>query len=462
LSEDCIQVHGDWTNDNAIYLGLLLKLVSTDEGGADLGANPALRDATELAFDELAQRVVGLPGTTKGEPRPLVLVECDHGQDAVRAATYLTQTIQVPAILGGYTSGVVITVLSEVTVPGGVFFISPSATSAALSSLQTNHLFWRTVPSDTLQGRVHALVLPQLETQVRAERGASSIKVAMIDKRDAYGTGLRDVTTTTLTFNGKSAADNEADGHFFVRDYPNTDDPAFASFDFSPVVRDVVSFGPDIIFIFGTDEVVGLFSLLERSWPAGTPRPYLLFSDGALVPPFFAAVDALRSDGGSADPRHRVRGTRAADPSGNVFTSFRLRLAASFPGTDPFADTANAYDAAYVVAYGLTALGDAPVTGTNLATSLPRLLTGTLFDVGPDNIGDVFSALADGGSVNLNGASGSLDFDTDSGDVSDDIDIWCLSTGAEGGATLTSSGEIYSATQNALAGPFNVNDRCNY
>jgi branched-chain amino acid transport system substrate-binding protein len=463
LSQDCVNVHGDWANDNAIYIGLLLKLVSSQDGGADLGANPDLRNATELAFDELAQQVVGLPGGKNGKPRPLVLVECDHGKDPVRAASYLTRTVQVPAIIGGYTSGVVITVLSDVTVPDGVLFISPSATSAALSSLSTNHLFWRTVPSDALQGRVHALLLSELEPQVRAERSELSIKVAMVDKGDAYGTGLRDVTTATLTFNGKTAADNQADGDFFVRDYPNTDDPQNANYDFSAIVAAVIAFRPDVVLIFGTDEVVRLFTLLEAQWPADKPRPYLLFSDGALVQPFFDAVDALRRDGGPDDPRRRIRGTRAADPSGSAFTSFRIRLAAAFPGTDPFADTANAYDAAYVVAYGLAALGSAPITGASLATAFHRLLPpGTSFDVGPRDVGKVLTLLTGDGGLDLNGASGNLDFNTATGDVTDDIDVWCLSPDAMGGSCQTSSGEIFSASNGVLLGGFNRGNACGY
>jgi branched-chain amino acid transport system substrate-binding protein len=462
LSEDCVKVRGDWRSPDAIYVGLFLKLTSQEDGGADLGANPDLRDAIELAFSELAVQVVGLPGGKNGAARPLVLVECDHTFDPIRAASYLTQTVRVPAIIGGYTSGVVIDVLQKVTVPQGVLFISPSATSAALSALPTNNLFWRTVPSDALQGRVHALLLPKVEQQIKAERGAAKIKVAMLDKGDAYGHGLRDVMTSTMTFNGETAAQNQTDGNLLVRDYPNTDDPSNAGFDFGPLVTEVTQFLPDVLVLFGTDEVARAFALVEQQWPAGVPRPYLLMSDGALVTPFFEAVDRFRGDGGADDPRRRIRGTSPANPSGATFTSYKLRFGAAYPTSDPYY-TAPAYDAAYVIAYGIAAAQGESLTGASIAKGIHRLLPpGDPIDVGPENIGATLSKLGSGGNVDLNGASGNLDFNPVTGDVTDDIDVWCVGLDSSQTAVQVSSGLVYSATKDGFVGAFNAGNACGY
>jgi branched-chain amino acid transport system substrate-binding protein len=463
LSQDCIKIVGDWSNDNAIYVGLLLKLISADDAGLDLGANPDMQSAVELAFNEFAHQVVGLPGGKGGKPRPLVLVECDHTFDAVRAAAYLADTVKVPAIIGAYTSGVAISVLTNVTVPDGVLFISPSATSAALTTLATDNLFWRTIPSDALQGRVHSLVLPGLEAQVNAERGTTSIRVAMVDKGDAYGTGLRDVMTSTMTFNGKSAAANQSEGRFLLRNYPDTDDPKNANYDFSTIATEVAQFDPDIAVLFGTDEIAKVFAGIESAWPAGKPRPYYLFSDGALVQNFYDAVEARRGDGGADDPRRRIRGTYGATPSGSVFSSFQLRLASASPESDPYAGAANAYDAAYAVAYGLAAIGNQPLTGANLALAFRKLVPpGTPYDVGPNNISPVLQALQAGVGIDLRGASGSLDFNTATGDVTTDIDVWCLAPNASLTTSFSPSGQTYSATGDTLVGQFNQGNVCQF
>src|SRR5262249_33667432 len=155
------------------------------------------------------------------------------------------------------------------------------------------------------------------------------------------------------------------------------------------------------------------------------------------------AIDRLRGDGGVDDPRRRVRGTTAANPSGPTFQQYKLRLAAQFPRTNP-SYTAASYDAAYVVAYGIAAGSD--LSGAGIAKGIHRLLAGDAIDVGPSNIGRALNTLASGASFNLNGASGALDFDAVTGDVIDDIDVWCIGLDLSQKATQVSSGLLYSAT----------------
>jgi branched-chain amino acid transport system substrate-binding protein len=111
-----------------------------------------------------------------------------------------------------------------------------------------------------------------------------------------------------------------------------------------------------------------------------------------------------------------------------------------------------------MIAYGIAANGSNPITGVNIAKGLTKLVGGTeKIDVGPARLGAGVAALSGGGSVDLNGTSGPLDFDPSTGEARSDIAVWCLRVDPNttnivyGDAT----GQTYNATENKLNGTFN-------
>jgi branched-chain amino acid transport system substrate-binding protein len=114
----------------------------------------------------------------------------------------------------------------------------------------------------------------------------------------------------------------------------------------------------------------------------------------------------------------------------------------------------SSYDAFYVLAYATLALGREPVTGTSLARAIARLLPpGRPIDVGPSGIFDGLNTLTAGGNVDLNGATGRLDFDTETGEAPVDLAVLCVRPAARGDAVdSVESGLIYDATTRALRG----------
>ena len=107
-----------------------------------------------------------------------------------------------------------------------------------------------------------------------------------------------------------------------------------------------------------------------------------------------------------------------------------------------------------MIAYAAYALGDAPVTGASLASVIPRLTPpGTPINVGPTEIFDAINKLAGGGRVDLNGATGPLDFDPATGDAVVDLAVLCVDVDARGAAAGNrESGLIYDATSRTLRG----------
>src|SRR3972149_8084801 len=113
---------------------------------------PRFEGAARLAIEQV-NAAGGIPGL--GIVQLAVRDSGTNPDVGVASATELVNTVGIQALFGAAASGVTIPITS-VTVPAGVFQISPSATSPALSGLQDNDLVFRTAPPDSLQGIVLA------------------------------------------------------------------------------------------------------------------------------------------------------------------------------------------------------------------------------------------------------------------------------------------------------------------
>ncbi len=143
----------------------------------------------EFAGFDLAIKDINDAGGALGKP-----VEGIKGDSGDATTDTANQTVDrelaqnVDAIIGAASSGVSLTVIDKITGAGVVEF-SPANTSKKLSTYPDKGLYFRTAPSDILQGAV----LGQL---VAADGNKN---VAIIARNDAYGTGLLEDTTSALT-----------------------------------------------------------------------------------------------------------------------------------------------------------------------------------------------------------------------------------------------------------------------
>jgi hypothetical protein len=94
------------------------------------------------------------------------------------------------------------------------------------------------------------------------------------------------------------------------------------------------------------------------------------------------------------------------------------------------------------------------VTGSNIAAAFSRLLPpGKPIEVGPSNIFEAFNTLRAGQNIDLVGSSGSLDFDTTTGQAPTDDVILCVGSNEDGSASEgVESGLTYDATAKKLVG----------
>ena len=160
----------------------------------------------------------------------------------------------VKAILGAASSGTSLQFIDQV-VGAGVIQFSPANTSAALTTYDDKGLYFRTAPSDVLQGEV-------LGNLIAAD---GHEKIAMIVLNDSYGTGLAAFTTEAF---------EAAGGEVLAAPTFNTGDT-----NFSAQVSEVLATSPDAIVLITFEEVRTIIPQLVSQFPADK----LYFVDGNLA-----------------------------------------------------------------------------------------------------------------------------------------------------------------------------------
>jgi len=438
LSADCPKVYGDPSNDDAIVLGGLYTL-----SGVNQSSGSARMQSIELAIDDFTQTVVGLPGGSGGKPRPLVLVECDDQSDnghATDAANHLIE-VGVPAIIGPGGSGLATAVIQNATIPAGVLVVSASATSTSLSGI--NSLFWRTAPSDTVQAIAMQDQIGAIDTAFKtANPTITKLKLAIAYQNNTYGTGLYGAVTTGLQLNGVALTDASNNGFFDPLQYDAT------SLDPSSAAATVVANADNLVVGIGTTEIITKFlTPIETNWLGATARPFYLFSDAGEKPEMLTAVtgnDALRA---------RIRGT-VPGTNNTLFGAFSIQYQGKYGSSANVFGMAGSYDALYLIAYDIVSLGTQPITGASLAGAMSKMVGGQKLAVGASNIKTALQVLESGNAIDIDGASGPLDFDLNQHEAKSDITVWCISKDGTGNPVFASSGRYYDAPSQSMKGTF--------
>lgn len=165
-------------DDGILRIGLLLPQRSEEGSWLGLPASSAARDAVN---------VVNQNGGFNGED--VELVSEDEGDDAEDASASIDRLINqgVDAVVGPASSNVALATLPQL-MSAGILTCSPTATSLLLDDYPNRELFFRTVPSDSLQMAAVA--------QVAESSGLNS--VVIFYSNDQFGQGLLDAATARI------------------------------------------------------------------------------------------------------------------------------------------------------------------------------------------------------------------------------------------------------------------------
>lgn len=432
-NDDCPKVIADKTDildDNAIYIGLI---VPQDINGAQS------EDAVDLARKEIKQAFGGgvLPATPGGPKRPLVFIDCNNELGAAtRAAQFLVNDVQVPALTGLFVSSDVLSVAQQVTIPGNVLATSPNATAAAISGLAANDhgLVFRLAPPDTVVMTVVSPFIQQyLDPKARALDmlgPTDPLRVYLMHSGDGSGIFSAQTLEKILVVNNMSVADNLTANNMKIKNLGDPNDKVNnpnPQLNYSNAVSEILTFQPHlVIYVGGPESYPFLLPQIEKLWPMGTPRPLYFASTAwqALVVPTIAANQNLRQ---------RVFGFQplAEGYDQNAFNAWVTSLKSTFgelqnqniaPAYSP-----NVYDLTYLYAYAILATGADDITGPNLVKGMQRLTVNGTDSVafGPQDLPRAASLLASGKNFDYSGVNGLIHF-TPQGDREAIAATWCV------------------------------------
>lgn len=275
-----------------IKIGIILGFTGPIES-----MTPGMANSAELALKEVNESGLFLNG------QKLVSIRADttcvDTSIAQAAADRLVTAEKVAAIIGSDCSGASIAIVNNVAMPNGVVMISPASTSPALTTINDNGYFFRTVPSDARQGEVLA--------QILKERGTSQIAISYAN--EDYGRGLSDSFTQSFVANG---------GKVTVA-APHDDGKG----DYSAEVGTLAAAGGEMLAVFGRADQGGS-GIVQTSLESGAFETFLL-GDGmysrALLEAFGSSLDGSIgvvpwSQGEGADSFERTAKAANFDPDG--------------------------------------------------------------------------------------------------------------------------------------------------
>jgi branched-chain amino acid transport system substrate-binding protein len=282
---------------------------------------------------------------------------------------------------------VTFTVIDKIT-SNGVLQISPANTAPSLTDYPDNGLYFRTAPSDALQGAVQA--------SNAIDNGFTA--GATIARKDPYGEGLQNAFV----------ADFEAGGGTVTAAL--TYDPTAASFEAE--VAEIAASNPEFVQVVGFDESTKLIQEMIKQG-IGPQDVQIYLADGNLSTTAFKDFPK--------DTMTGVIGTvPTGDPSVDV-EAFNGKLLEQDPELTDFAYGAQAYDATILVALAAEYAGCAD--GTAMAAAMPMIANA---DAGGEACGtyaDCLAIIQAGGQPDYNGVTGPLDFNEYGDPKSATIDV---------------------------------------
>ncbi len=352
-----------------LKIGLLMDFSS--------GSAEVLRDR-QRAFD-LAIKHVNDGGGVFGRPVAVAVGDTTASPEtAVEEARRLVEVEGVHAIVGPNSSANTLPVAERVIGPAGVPTITFSASSPKLTKAADNDFLFRTAPSDVSQGPVHA--------RVAREQGFDNVGVLHVD--NAWGQGLAGAFAAAWDGAVKTVAVGRDQTSFLA------------------ALRESASGGAQALVVIAFETAAEI--MVREAIDDGLYGRFV-FGDAAK------RLSLVRSIGG--DRLGGMYGTGPATaPDSAASAAWEAAYIAEYGALPVLAYVKEAYDAVVAVALAAQAAG-----GVDGAAIRDRLRTvgaapGAVVTAGPRGVTDALRILAQGGEIDYEGASGSVDWD-ENGDL---------------------------------------------
>jgi len=346
----------------------------TGDGTLTVGALlPATGDLAflgppEFAGVDLAVSDINAAGGVLGQD--VVQVKGDSGDGTPNIAPRETTVLldqEADVIVGAASSSVSLSVIDKIT-GAGVVQISPANTSTAFDTYDDKGLYFRTAPSDVLQGAVMANLV--------REDGFSNI--AIMARQDSYGEALADQVEQRFTDAGGSVIAKEL--------YDAT------ASNFGAEVQSIAAKQPEAIVLIAFDETTKIIPEMISNG-IGPKDVQIYFVDGNT------ADYSDEFDNGT------LAGVRATYPGAELTDDFRQRLLGADKKLTEFTYGPESYDATILAALAATAAEDD--SGEAIASKLQEVSVGgtkcTAYE-------ECLTMLESGEDIDYDGVSGPIDF----------------------------------------------------
>jgi ABC-type branched-subunit amino acid transport system substrate-binding protein len=375
--------------DGTLELGFILP-----ETGPLAFLGPPQIEAVRLAVDDI-NAAGGVLDTD------VTLAEGDEAGDPTVASQSAQRLLSdgVDAIVGAASSGMSLAIVDAVT-NAGVAQCSASNTSPTFTNYEDDGLYFRTAPTDALQGPVLA------ETIV----GDGHTNVALLARGDDYGQGLLNATASAL----------EEQGATVVAEIVY--DPEAANFDSE--IQQVANAGADAVAVIAFDEGAQLLTgLVEQGMGPADIGVY--------------GADGLRSNelASLVDPNDAsvLDGMKGTAPAGEAAEDFVNRFKEA-SGLDDTTFAAQAYDCTIMVA--LAAVAAESDAGADLAAEMVNISReGTKCT----SFQECKDLLDQGEDIDYDGASGAVDLIDEGEPETGTYEVWQID--AEGNVSTVTTVE---------------------
>jgi len=364
-------------------------------GDGTLNVGYVLPETGQLAFLgppqiqalKLAVKQINADGGVLGKQIPDPVAADEAGDQAVAqqsADRVLASNVQ--AVIGAAASGMTLAIIDKIT-GAKVVECSASNTAPTFTNYRDGGYYFRTAPSDVLQG-------PVLADTVVSD---GYTNIAIVARADDYGKGLADATAKSLRQAGATVAFN------------STYDPNATNF--NATVQKVVNAKPDAVVVIAFEEGKQILKgLIETGYGPGKVGVY--------------GADGLRSEElpKLVDPNNPsvLAGMKGTAPASAENAQFVNSLQQFAPSLKELQFAPQAYDCMNVIA----------LAGEQAGTNNPAVFKNDMVAVTRDGTKcSTFAAckslIGAGTNIDYQGVSGPLDF---------------IAAGEPGGATI----EVYS------------------
>ena len=345
---------------------------------------PPAIEATNLAVKDINAANQGIK---------ISITQKDSGDTSTNIATQSVTSLLasgVTAIVGAESSSVSLTVIDQIA-KAGVVELSPANTSPTFSTYADNGFYWRTAPSDVLQGKVLG--------QKVLKDGATN--VAVIYQNDSYGTGLDTNVTKAITGGGGTVVQNIA---FDATNATN----------FTSQINTALASNPDALVVISFDQIKTIAQELATT---GFDFKKFYGSDGnyGVIDPSYTNAD--------------IAGAQFTNPGVNVTGPFQAKLQAQAKADGAktltaFSYAPESYDG--IVLLALAALQGKKVDGTTLKNNLQAVSEG---GTKCTTFAKCATLIAAGKDIDYDGLSGPINFDKNGDPQQAYISIYKYTTG---------------------------------